>query len=141
MVDRQFLAARAAAETLRRMAPPVSPVFLIRARTGGVPGSVSAIPASTAITDQPSSARLHDARSEERLRLGRRAAAAGKERAWSSLDLCLMRGSVAVVEANERLPGGREPEVVDAVQPDVLADRVLRGLHVRVVERPATVVA
>jgi len=33
---------------------PPSPVFPIRARTGGVPCSVSAIPASTAITDQPS---------------------------------------------------------------------------------------
>ena len=33
---------------------PSSPVFPIRARTGDVPGLVSAIPASTAITDQPS---------------------------------------------------------------------------------------
>jgi len=61
MVGRQFLAARLAAETHRRMTPPPSPVFPIRARTGGVPGLVSAIPASTAITDQPSRAPLQSA--------------------------------------------------------------------------------
>ena len=33
---------------------PNSPVFPIRARSGGVPGSVAAIPASTGITGQPS---------------------------------------------------------------------------------------
>ena len=55
MVDRQSLAARMVAETRRGWRRPSSPVFPIRARTGGVPGLVSAIPASTAITDQPSS--------------------------------------------------------------------------------------
>jgi hypothetical protein len=47
MVDRQFLAARMVAATHRRLAPPHTPVWSIRARTGGVPGSVAAIPAST----------------------------------------------------------------------------------------------
>src|SRR5437870_13347152 len=80
MVDRQFLAARMVVETRRRCrrsygncvgdrinpVPNTFPITPIRARPIGANGLVSPIPASTAITDQPSSRTLLLTLMEER---------------------------------------------------------------------------
>jgi hypothetical protein len=58
MVDRQFAAARMVADPRRRMGPPLL-ARIADTRSSRRPPqlSVSAIPASTAITDQPSGER------------------------------------------------------------------------------------